>query len=96
MSLSHGGGGHSLVSSQYLLGTFIWVGISKTSLVNRFFVGLLPILRRNQSELRSVESHERLNCVSIPHLLYFISKIPLACQGVLFAIEKNFSDGLNF
>jgi hypothetical protein len=31
MSLSHGGGGTSFVSSQYFVGTFIWVGISKTS-----------------------------------------------------------------
>ena len=61
MSLSHGGGGQSLVSCQYLLGTFIWVGISKTSFLNRFFVGLLPILRRNKSKIRSDETRERLN-----------------------------------
>jgi hypothetical protein len=37
MSLSHGGGGTSFVSSQYFVGTFKWVGISKPSFLDRFF-----------------------------------------------------------
>jgi hypothetical protein len=52
-----------------------------------FFVGLLPILRRNQSKICSTAAHEHLiNYVSVPHLLYLISETDLACQGVFFTI----------